>query len=91
MGVPVNFIRYDSAKHRNHFAMILSTFDYHGYLLQICQQLLKYLKLLEYDFVGVCYCLRWRYTENAHADNWKLVPLSLNQLHALLCIRAALL
>ena len=36
-----------STKYRNHFDTIMSTFDYHGYLLQIYQQ------LSEYNFVGV--------------------------------------
>ena len=35
------------------FDTILSTFDYHGYLLQI----IIYQQLSEYDFVGVHYCL----------------------------------
>ena len=37
-----------STKYRNHFDTILSTFDYHGYLLQIYQQ------LPEYDLVCEC-------------------------------------
>ena len=37
-----------STKYRNHFDTILSTFDYHGYLLQIYQQ------LPEYDLVCGC-------------------------------------
>ena len=60
-----------STKYRHHFDTILSTFDYHGYLLQIYQQ------LSEYNFVDHWCTLLLNFIDNFKGNSHVIIGIEI--------------